>query len=588
MNSTATTSTSVFLFPVGGSQVGIRPLDYLDGEQFDAYLTAVRTVGANYDASSKAQVGRIERVSDFVTALRAGGFGVQLDPTIAESLLSTLNKLRAETDQIDDDLDAMLAALASRSMNLLPFQREGVLWLRSRAAGILGDDPGLGKTIQGLMAIPQRAPTVVVSPATAKGVWAKHVVVWRPDLYPTLLSGRRSFRWPLPGEIVITNYDILPECNAQLKIQIDAPTPRPGTILIADEAHMLKSTVSKAQRSKRFRAMARAVLKANGRVYPTTGTPIMSKPSELWTLLQHIELAEVVFGSWSNFKRLMGWDDVADDWNPEKVDPAVADLLRSVLLRRLTADVHPLPGYTDIAIPCDIDPATIALCDEAMAAARTAGVDLVRAAEVAENATGFEYASRVRSAIAASLIPSMLREVDAIEATGEPQLVFSAHRPPIDVLENRPGWAVITGDTSPDERSRLEGMFQRGLLKGLGITIRAGGVALTLTRAHQALFVDLEWTPALNDQARKRIRRMGQTKPCIYRRLIANHELCEHVDRTLMKKQAIIDATIERATVSIGDTTLAASTRARQLEESLSHVSAITTSTVRTTSGSPR
>jgi hypothetical protein len=75
-------------------------------------------------------------------------------------------------------------------------------------------------------------------------------------------QGRGSFRWPLPNEVVIINYDILPEAMAR--------APRPGTVIIADEAHALKS--SKTNRTKRFRALA-------ARSAPSTPAACGSRPA---------------------------------------------------------------------------------------------------------------------------------------------------------------------------------------------------------------------------------------------------------------------------------------------------------------------
>jgi hypothetical protein len=128
-------------------------------------------------------------------------------------------------------------------------------------------------------------------------------------------------------------------------------------------------------------------------------------------------------------------------------------------------------------------------------------------------------------------------------------IVFSYHRAAVDLLASRPGWAVITGDTPPEQRQHIVTEFQGGRLKGVAGTIQAAGTGLTLTRANQAIFVDLAWTPALNAQAEDRICRIGQTRGVIITRLIAEHMLDERVAELLLVKQKLIESAIEKAAV---------------------------------------
>jgi SWI/SNF-related matrix-associated actin-dependent regulator 1 of chromatin subfamily A len=549
----------------------IKPLDYMDKIEFTRYLGACRSAGANYNAALKAQVGKMERLGDVVAALKDGGFAVTLDPSLASAMQTAIKAIHAEADAMRSTVETLNADLKGRGLELWRFQLEGVAWLRTRTAGILADDMGLGKTVQALMAIPERAPVVVICPAAVKGNWVREAGTWRRDLYPTVLSGRNSFRWPLPNEMVILNPAILPEELTRV--------PRPGTVIIADEAHVFKS--NKAQCSTRFRAMCKAVLLHDGgRVWEMTGTPILNRPPELWTLLTHLGLAEEAFDSWPNFCRLMGGrkSGGAMDWRNCAPLPEAADRLRRVTLRRRRVEVLPdLPTKTHTDISVSLDDDTRALCETAWQAMREAGVDFETALQTAKNESGFEVMSRVRAALATAKIPAMLEIVDEIEATGEPQVVFSAHRAPIDLLGMRPGWKTITGDIDPMERSAIVSEFQRGHLKGIAATIKAGGVGLTLTKAHQALFVDLDWTPAMNCQAEDRICRIGQDRGCIIRRLVGDHELDEHVAAKLLEKQRLIEASVEKAAVKEGGHTIVTTQAAAKLEATLADIAAIGT-----------
>jgi hypothetical protein len=144
----------------------------------------------------------------------------------------------------------------------------------------------------------------------------------------------------------------------------------------------------------------------------------------------------------------------------------------------------------------------------------------------------------------------MLEMIEQYEEGEEPLLVFSAHRAPIDVLKGRPGWRVITGDVSPEQRTEIENEFQAGRLKGIGATIQAGGVAITLTRGSHQIWVDRLWTPALNAQAEDRQIRIGQTRGVLIIHLVAEHALDRKVDGMLASKQRLISETVDRVAVA--------------------------------------
>ena len=136
---------------------------------------------------------------------------------------------------------------------------------------------------------------------------------------------------------------------------------------------------------------------------------------------------------------------------------------------------------------------------------------------------------------------------EAYEDAGEPVVMFSAHVAVTKTLGAREGWATITGSTDPKVRTQIEDDFQAGKLKGVACTIKAGGVAITLTRAANSVFIDEEWTPSLNEQAQDRIYRIGQSRGVVITRLVASHALDRRVAELLAEKTEIIDGSVNAA-----------------------------------------
>jgi SNF2 family DNA or RNA helicase len=68
----------------------------------------------------------------------------------------------------------------------------------------------------------------------------------------------------------------------------------------------------------------------------------------------------------------------------------------------------------------------------------------------------------------------------------------------------------------------------------------AAGIGITLTRAHEIVLVEPSWSPSDNDQAIKRIHRIGQDKPCRARIFLVPDSLDEAVMGTLLRKQKML------------------------------------------------
>lgn len=406
-------------------------------------------------------------------------------------------------------------------------------------------------TVQAITALPEGAPVLVVCPAVAKGVWSREIAKWRTDLKVTILNGRGSFRWPSHGHLYVINYDILPS-EAELKAAGPAPQ---GCVVIADEAHVLKGG-KKTKRGARFQTLAASARTVGGRTWLLTATPLLNRPQEVWNILAAADLAHSAFGSWSRFVQVFNGtpgDWGGYDWGTPDSN-AAAECLRRVSLRRSKVEVlTDLPAKRLSFRTVDLAAQDVKALDAIVA--KLGGIEnvseAIRAAIAGRNdALAFTEISRARAILAKAKIPAMMEIIESFEEQGEPLVVFSAHRAPIDMLASRPGWAVITGDTAPEERTVIENRFQNGELLGVACTIKAGGVAITLTRAANSLFIDREWTPALNDQAQDRIYRIGQNRGVCCDHLVANHALDARIAELLDEKTNIVDNSVQASNVS--------------------------------------
>jgi SWI/SNF-related matrix-associated actin-dependent regulator 1 of chromatin subfamily A len=499
--------------------------------------------------------------------------GLRLD--IAPSLAAVLQTYRANiankgeaADRRATEVDALLR---DRGLALFPFQRFGVGWLAGRDGAILADDMGLGKTIQALIAAASGAPVLVLCPKVAKGVWCGEASRWRPDLIPITLDGRGSFRWPRPGELVAINYDVLSESRSDCphcRVTPEKPCPNrcvnlgaapKNLVIICDESHVLMN--GKTGRTRRTRSLIRAARIAGGSlVWLLTATPMLNRPTELWSLLCTIGRAQQVFGNWETFLITVGARQTPTGirCNPDKIAKGIIGVrLKECLLRRLKKDVLvDLPAKLVEVVDVDLDREAARELAQVRHELLANGVDINKALAAAIKTgcagddSGVGVIAKMRSILAVAKLGAVIDMVDELEAAAEVVVVFSSHRAPLIQLAKRPGWARIDGSTSADERTAIARKFQAGELKGLAANTIAAGVALTLTRASEAIFIDPDWRPAMNSQAEDRIYRIGTMRAVRIRYCKADHVVDDLVFEALRIKRELIARVVDVAVVA--------------------------------------
>lgn len=446
-------------------------------------------------------------------------------------------------------VDSNAAILRAKNVNvngknLFQFQKEGVEFLALHDRALLGDDMGLGKTVQALMAIGENESVIVICPSAVKYNWRSEANLWRPEYKVTICEGRKGFKIPEAGEIVIINYDILPSFltvkkGEEIQLTTDQKEIFSKIVLIADEAHLTKNY--KTARSQKVTQLS----KLAKNVWFLTGTPLMNRPTDLYGILCAGNMNAL--GTWNNFLKLFnGRQNKFGGFTFGMPSTAVPEIMKRVMLRRLKTEVlKDLPPKTYQMIEVnDIDKS---LVDEMDSFINNYSCNMDGSEDIANlDLPDFRLFSAIRAKLANSRIPVMNEIVESYEETNTPLVVFSAHKNPIHSLSGRDGWKTITGETQPEERHAIVEMFQSGQLKGIGLTIQAGGVGLTLTHSSNALFVDLDWTPAMNIQAEDRICRIGQTSnKVLIQRMVSSHPLDLHMQKLIEYKMELAFRALE-------------------------------------------
>ncbi|CAG2232625.1 HARP [Mytilus edulis] len=163
--------------------------------------------------------------------------------------------------------------------SLLSFQREGVNFSVSKNGRVLiADDMGLGKTIQAIcLACYYREewPLLIIVPSSVRFDWAQQIRRWVPSIDPQEISVATTGKDTSSNRVNIVTYDLVARKAKYLQ-------DKHFKIVIVDECHLLKN-----YKTARCKA-ALPILQNAHRVILLSGTPALSRPSELYTQISAI------------------------------------------------------------------------------------------------------------------------------------------------------------------------------------------------------------------------------------------------------------------------------------------------------------
>ena len=144
--------------------------------------------------------------------------------------------------------------------------------------------------------------------------------------------------------------------------------------------------------------------------------------------------------------------------------------------------------------------------------------------------------------------------IDTVFASDERMLIFthfaSWGRRLAEYLTEKTGVKISSydGSLARGARDRLVKEFQEGEGPGaLVLSLKAGGTGLNLTAANHVVLYDRWWNPAVEDQARDRAWRIGQTKTVISHRLVCPGTVDERVEEVVAGKRHIANLVLPKS-----------------------------------------
>ncbi len=423
---------------------------------------------------------------------------------------------------------------------LRPYQRHGVDWLgflkSAGLGGVLADDMGLGKTLQTICTLEKG--TLVVCPTSVLPNWRAELARFRPSLSVSAYHG--------PGR-TLTDADVTLTTYALLRLDVEVLAAKQWRIVVLDEAQAIKNPDSQA---------TRAAYRLKGDLkLAVTGTPLENRLEELWSLMH-----------FTNPGLLGGRREFGEKF-AEKIEAGHADatlalrrIMAPFVMRRLKKDVAPeLPPRTEAIRYVTLEDSERAVYDAVHAATRADVVSLLQNGGSVLKA--LEALLRLRQAAChVALVPGQVAKtsskvqalVEALQTAasdGHRALVFSQWTTMLDLIEPELKAAGLTFsrlDGSTQNRGEITEQFQApGGPTVLLMSLKAGGVGLTLTAADHVFLVDPWWNPSVEAQAADRAHRIGQDKPVFIYRLVSQGTVEERILKLQDKKRALFEAALD-------------------------------------------
>ncbi len=491
----------------------------------------------------------------------AGGINIVGDGWAAE-LLRSVESLPESPDTRPEGFRGELRS----------YQADALAWLNfldgAGLGGCLALDMGLGKTPTALAALyagREQGTSLVIAPPAVVGNWASEAKNFVPDLKVVVHHGANRAKGPALGaairaaDVVITTYGTAVRDMDQLS-ELDW-----GKIVI-DEAQAIKNPAAETSRQlRRLDARTRIAL---------TGTPIENGLGDLWAILDWANPG--LLGPRAQFIAQLTPDAKGNGRAAADGEQALRALNGILVYRRTKAEpaiAAELPDRIDELDHCAMTPEQIGLYQ--------AVIDSLIASTTEKEPGTPERKGAVLAAITAlkqicnhpvnyrpddrgiegrsGKLVRLNEIIDNVFASDEKVLIFthfaSWGETLAAYLSERTGKSISCyhGGLGRGARDRLVDEFQKSSGAGaMVLSLKAGGTGLNLTAANHVVLYDRWWNPAVEDQARDRVWRIGQENTVICHRLVCPGTIDERVEEVVEGKRQIANLTLPKSS-SIGD-----------------------------------
>ncbi len=447
------------------------------------------------------------------------------------------------------------------------YQKRGVAWLAYLESlglcGCLADDMGLGKTIQVIARLlheqaqaDRPPPTLLIAPTSVLGNWRKEMERFAPQLHTMIHHGTDRCRdaqafaeQALAHDVVIVSYSLALRDLALL-------SPLSWHRIVLDDAQIIKNP--EAQQTK-------AILKLNARSrLALTGTPVENRLLDLWSIFNFLNPGYL--GKQAGFRK--NYETPIQRDHDAGKSAQLKRLIEPFILRRIKTDpsiIKDLPDKVENKQYCNLSLEQASLYeavvrDVEQQLEQSDGIQrqglmlstLMKLKQICNHPAQFLQDNSAFEAARSHKLERLSDMLAEVQAEGESALIFTQFTEIGSQLEryikSTQGFETyyLHGGTSRSKREKMIARFQdpESPPAVFVLSLKAGGVGITLTRANHVFHFDRWWNPAVEDQATDRAFRIGQTRNVFVHKFLTLGTLEERLDEIIEDKKKVAGAIV--------------------------------------------
>ncbi|MDM8559350.1 DEAD/DEAH box helicase [Candidatus Parabeggiatoa sp. HSG14] len=498
------------------------------------------------------------------------------------TLLDLMKKATEESDDIEVEHDKALAEMVAKLQDnnklkptknppklkgtLREYQKRGVSWLQYLEKlglnGCLADDMGLGKTVQVIALLlwepktKHRTPTLLITPTSVVGNWQKEIEKFAPHLKAMVHHGNNRAKDEKAFKKAISKYDIIITSFSIARKDTKFFNSITWQRIVLDEAQNIKNPKT---------AQTKAILKLKtSHRLALTGTPIENRLLDLWSIFNFLNPGYL--GKESQFRKSFEMPIQRD--NDRVQSGILKKLVEPFILRRVKTDkniIKDLPDKVEHKQYCNLTKEQASLYEavvkdvekqiEEVEGIQRKGLilsTLIKLKQICNHPMQFLHDGSAFLPERSHKLERLTEMLEEVIAEGESFLIFTQFTDIGENLEKHLKLVMhyntyyLHGGTNRKKREKMITEFQNPETEPSAfiLSLKAGGVGITLTKANHVFHFDRWWNPAVEDQATDRAFRIGQQKNVFVHKFVTLGTLEERIDQMIEDKKKVANMVV--------------------------------------------
>lgn len=486
--------------------------------------------GREYSPQTKAWYVPIAGNSAVIDELVRWQFNI--DP----ALTAALKQEEAKTQELQDLIMAKEVEFDTK-LPLYPFQKKGAAFLAKIGSGLLGDEMGIGKSIQSLAVVEAAGAqqVLIICPAAIKWQWYEEIkkFIGEEAVVVEGTKPKRDKLWQEKARFYVANYELLLRDFDEIN--------RDWDYIIADEATKISNPQTKQSKIiKKLSAKNKIAL---------TGTPINNRAQDVWNIVDFTNPG--VFG---NYHQFINRYCIKNQWGGiyayKNIDDLRAKLLR-YMIRRTKEEVLPdLPERIQTDVPFKFAEEETKLYKQLKQEIlfeinetdlskinnpATIQMTLVKMTRLRQLADSMELLGDKKTSTKLDTLKELLSEA---LTNGKKAIVFTEFAEMADILKRELAEydpLIISGKVKEAYKDIVK-QFNEVEKHRILILTSAGQYGLNIQRASVLFHYDQPWSLSKKEQRAGRAHRIGQQSKILEYNLLAKGSIDMYIRKVLHDK----------------------------------------------------